>query len=78
MSTSADNDIPPKHVHPLLFRVAFAIERPAYCFGCICLTNDERAYQRRVFGLARTWSKKFNPEHKGLMERLVWSRRIGA
>lgn len=39
----------------LLFRVAFARARPCYCYGCICLTPDERAYQRRVFRLARAW-----------------------
>jgi hypothetical protein len=42
--------------HSLLFRVAFA--RPRYCLGCICFTPDERAYQRRVFKLARAWSKQ--------------------
>ncbi len=42
----------------LLFRVAFARTRPCYCYGCICLTPDERAYQRRVFRLARTWGQQ--------------------
>jgi hypothetical protein len=46
----------------LLFRVAFARERPFYCYGCICLTPDERNYQRRVFGLARAWGKKLKNE----------------
>lgn len=41
----------------LLFRVAFARARPCYCYGCICLAPDERAYQRRVFRLARAWGK---------------------
>ncbi len=41
----------------LLFRVAFARARPCYCYGCICLAPDERAYQRRVFRLARNWTK---------------------
>src|SRR6185312_15211697 len=38
--------------NPLLFRVAFARARPCYCYGCICLTPEERAYERRVFKLA--------------------------
>jgi hypothetical protein len=42
----------------LLFRVAFARARPAYCYGCICLSQEEREYQRRVFRLARTWHKQ--------------------
>lgn len=51
----------------LLFRVAFARTRPAYCYGCICLTLDERRYQRRVFKLARAWrralrSRRMTPE----------------
>lgn len=41
----------------LLFRVAFARERPCFCYGCICLTLEERTYQRRVFRLARAWGK---------------------
>ena len=47
-----------RRVHPLLFRVAFAVERPCYCYGCICLTLEERRYQRRVFRIARLWSKQ--------------------
>ena len=31
----------------ILFRVAYARTRPFYCRGCICLTLDERNYQRR-------------------------------
>jgi hypothetical protein len=41
----------------LLFRIVFARERPCYCYGCICLTPEERAYERRVFRLARAWSE---------------------
>jgi hypothetical protein len=41
----------------LLFRIAFARTRPAYCYGCICLTPDERRYQRRVFRLTRRWHR---------------------
>jgi hypothetical protein len=44
--------------NPLLFRIAFARARPCYCYGCICLTPDERAYQRRVFNLARAWGQR--------------------
>lgn len=40
----------------ILFRVAYARSRPFYCRGCICLTLDERNYQRRVFRMARAWS----------------------
>lgn len=41
----------------LLLRIALARARPCYCYGCICLTPDERAYQRRVFRLARAWGR---------------------
>jgi hypothetical protein len=63
-------EIPMTHTayNSLLFRVAFARERPCYCYGCICLTLEERAYQRRVFRLAREWHKKLShareAEHK--------------
>jgi len=43
---------------PLFFKTAFARARPCYCYGCICLTPDERAYERRVFRLVRAWSKE--------------------
>jgi len=42
----------------LLFRIAFARARPCYCYGCICLTPEERAYERRVFKLAHAWGKQ--------------------
>jgi hypothetical protein len=42
----------------LLFRIAFVRARPCYCYGCICLTPDERAYERRVFRLVRAWSRE--------------------
>ena len=38
-------------------RVAFTRTRPCYCYGCIVLTLDERRYQRRVFRMARAWSR---------------------
>ena len=51
----------------LLFRIAFARSRPAYCYGCICLTPDERIYQRRVFRLARALRKKLKTDQKALL-----------
>ncbi len=45
-----------------LFRVAFARVRPCYCYGCIVLTLEERAYERRVFQLARAWAKMLKAE----------------
>ena len=48
---------PEQQPNALLFRVAFARKRPCYCYGCICLTPDERDYERRVFNLAREWAK---------------------
>ena len=53
----------------LLFRVAFARERPCYCYGCICLTPEERAYERRVFKLARAWEKEV--KHQRLQKALT-------
>lgn len=50
----------PSNYNSLLFRVAFARARPCYFYGCICLTPDERAYERRVFGLARAWGRQTN------------------
>ncbi|WP_210269815.1 hypothetical protein [Hyphomicrobium methylovorum] len=46
----------------LLFRVAYARARPCYCYGCICLTREERRYERRVFRLARAWSRALKYE----------------
>jgi hypothetical protein len=43
---------PLRQLNNLMFRIAFARARPCYCYGCICLTPDERRYQRRVFRLA--------------------------
>ena len=48
----------------LLFSVAFARARPVYCYGCICLTLDERASQRRVFGLARALTQQLRAERR--------------
>jgi hypothetical protein len=48
---------PHQRPNALLFRMAFARARPCYCYGCIVLTAQERAYERRVFRLARAWAK---------------------
>jgi len=50
--------------NPLLFRIAFARARPCYCYGCICLRPEERAYERRVFALARAWARVLREERK--------------
>ena len=50
--------------NPLLFRVAFARARPCYCYGCICLTPEERAYERRVFKIAHAWGKQLRDERR--------------
>jgi hypothetical protein len=50
--------------NPYLFRVAFARARPCYCYGCICLTPEERAYERRVFRLAHAWGKETQRERR--------------
>lgn len=42
---------------PRLFRMAYDRPRACVCGTCICLTADERAYQRRVFRIARAWSR---------------------
>ncbi len=55
---------PGQRPNPLLFRVAFARARPCYCYGCIVLTADEKAYERRVFRLARAWAKMLRIEAK--------------
>lgn len=47
-----------QYSRPLLFKIALARARPCYCYGCICLTPDERAYERRVFQLANAWGKR--------------------
>ncbi len=52
------------HRNALLFRVAFARSRPGYCYGCICLTPDERITQRRVFRLARAWTRQLRAERR--------------
>jgi hypothetical protein len=55
---------PRQRPNPFLFRIAFARARPCYCYGCICLTKDERAYERRVFSLARAWGRFLKQERR--------------
>lgn len=66
-------DIPPleplNKLNRLLFRVAFARARPCYCYGCICLTLDERNYQRRVFRLTRAWSRVLKADRRRTKKR---------
>jgi hypothetical protein len=63
---------PRQRPNGLLFRIAFARARPCYCYGCICLTKEERAYERRVFRLAHAWGKQLKRERQRLeRERLA-------
>lgn len=63
---------PRQRPNRLLFRIAFARARPCYFYGCICLTKDERAYERRVFRLAHAWGKELKRERQKLdRERLA-------
>ena len=55
---------PRQRPNAFLFRVAFARVRPCYCYGCIVLTPDEKAYERRVFRLARAWSAMLKVERR--------------
>ena len=48
----------------LLFRIADGRPRPCYCYGCICLTPEERAYERRVFKIAHAWGKQLRDERR--------------
>jgi hypothetical protein len=66
---------PRQRPNRFLFRVAFARARPCYCYGCICLTKDERAYERRVFRLARAWGRFLKHERRRLaQERIAGGR----
>ena len=53
----------PRRRNALLFRIAFGRTRP-FCYGCICLTADERRYERRVFALARAWAQMLAGERQ--------------
>ena len=53
---------PRQRPNAFLFRVAFARVRPCYFYGCIVLTPEERAYERRVFKLASAWAKMLRRE----------------
>lgn len=58
-SESAAGDQP----HPgALFGVAYATRRPCRCNSCICLTPEEKAYERRVFQLAKAWGRMLEAE----------------
>lgn len=37
------------------------VRRPCVCAGCICLTSQERARQRRVFALVRAVTRAYGP-----------------
>ena len=62
MTASADDDEPARALTRLLFRVAYARARSCYCYGCICLTADERACAHRIFSLARAWGRYLRRE----------------
>jgi len=47
-----------------MLSVAYAKRRPCYCKSCILLTPEERAYERRVFRLAKAWSRMLAAEAK--------------
>ncbi len=53
---------PRQRPNAVLFRIAFARVRPCYCYGCIVLTPEERAYERRVFRLAHAWAHMLKHE----------------
>ncbi len=53
-----------QHSNAKLFGIAFARARPCYCYGCICLTADERATERRIFRLARAWGKAVRAQRR--------------
>jgi hypothetical protein len=80
MTVSDRHSQPRPGSNRLLFRIAFARARPCYFYGCICLTKDERACQRRVFGLAHAWGKSLEKERRRLdrERRAQTSSRTGA
>lgn len=62
---------PRQRPNAFLFRIAFARARPCYFYGCICLTAEEKAYERRVFNLARAWARMLKSEKNKLDQRPV-------
>ena len=60
---------PRQRPNPFLFRIAFARARPAYCYGCIVLTADEKAYEHRVFSIARAWGKMLKSERRAQLSQ---------
>ncbi len=61
----------PQPSNAFLFRMAFARARPCYCYGCICLTPEEKAYERRVFRLAKAWGKMLKAERHNRLRQSV-------
>lgn len=58
LTTFAARTAPDRHPSPgALFSTAYATYRPCRCNSCIVLTREERAYERRVFRLAKSWSR---------------------
>lgn len=65
MTTSSAARLPDQRGHPgNLFTAAYATRRPCYGYSCICLTRRERIYERRVFRLARAWSRMLDAERR--------------
>jgi hypothetical protein len=64
MTESPDRLYPRPRPNRLLFRLAVARARPCYCYGCICLTKEERAYERRVFRLAHAWGEQLKKDRE--------------
>ncbi len=59
--TAPTHDVP----HPgRLLSIAYTTHRPCRCNSYICLTPEERAYERRVFRLAKAWSRMLAGEAK--------------
>jgi hypothetical protein len=52
----------PEYARARFLRLAYAFPRPCICYGCICLTHEERAHQRRVLRLARAVGRRFKSE----------------
>lgn len=57
------------HTHPdysraHFLRLAYAFPRPCVCYGCICLTDEERVHQRRILRLARAATRRFKTDEK--------------
>ena len=65
LSTFAARTAPDRHPSPgALCSTAYATYRPCRCNSCIVLTPAERAYERRVFRLAKAWSRMLASERR--------------